>query len=375
LHNARLCYRRNVVRAGLFSAAPCALCLVTIGCVFTDPINVAPEIKNVTGPMNLVRGEVARYAVDTVDGDGGKLTIEWARTVGDCPQAKGAWPDESVVEGNTFNPGKTDLGRFCVWVKAIDQYGAFDVANLQIQVDNQPPTVRLIPETLSLATVPAAHELFTQFRIRGEIEDDDGAESFTGDRVSFTLTRPDGTTTSDVRCEDTVGARSACFLADVPGRWTLGLAATDPHGKSAMAAPLTFEVKPDRLPCILAVRPRFDPKVPVPVSPLDTVQIEISVDDDGDPLPARDRPSSASLTWRYKLPGSTTFERLPEINRNPFTLPNNYFRTGDEVEVQAEVRDRNNVDVAESTCMDGGRFCAASPGCPQRITWRLWYAL
>jgi hypothetical protein len=133
-----------------------------------------------------------------------------------------------------------------------------------------------------------------------------------------------------------------------------------------------FNVKPDRLPCIVSTMPMYtDRVIPVLGDPGDTMTVAVvTVDDDGDPFPTM---TSNDLSFTWSLTGPDGRRQTLENDVPSLTLGLGNYHLGDLVKVRLEVHDRNwdAGDRALLGCGDAD-FCGDMiTGCFQRVTWKL----
>jgi hypothetical protein len=164
-----------------------------------------------------------------------------------------------------------------------------------------------------------------------------------------------------------------CFTASVQGDYAVSLTVNDPEGATGFKmAPL--HVAPDRAPCIRL----SDPNVMAPTlyhlsnDPLDPSAGAggavpqgfkiMTVDDDGDPLPAGPN-GRATVSWSVAK-NDEAF--VPYGVSDSLTLTTPLLHVGDTARVRVDVVDR-----AHSLTGCDKDICATTPDCIQRFTWKI----
>jgi hypothetical protein len=246
--------------------------------------------------------------------------------------------------------------------------GKSDPAKLYI-VDDAPPTLELREDAHSL-TVGVPIDLFALY---GDLDDPLDNLDFTW-QVVAPVTQPPIVldpviTTSDVSHK----LAQSRLVPTANGTWDIKATVTvrgDPA--SATERHLTFDVLPDRPPCLVQSRPILPPPgAALPITEPTVFQIAV-VDDDLDsypPLSSDPLFGTTAFAWSILRPGASVRQPLVGATGNAIDFDPAAFSPGDRVELRVEIFDRNHTTIP---CADGAATCSiAGDGCLQRQTWQL----
>jgi hypothetical protein len=372
LQKSLVCYRRDVLRLrGLVIAA--LLAGAPTGCLlYTDEINVAPEVA-IAGPREIKKRKKAHFTAVPRDPDEapGALDLRWYERDGACPASLSealmisatptAGPEHDTVE-------RERSGTFCVWVIATDRQRAQGLGTAQIIVTNTRPMPAIAIVEPVGAAPPATVPLYSQVQLSAgkEKEDDDDPLTY-----HWSVTLPDGHSEEPGPCTPPIQG-AVCGRLDTPGPYRYELQAFDNEGAGERPATLTITALPDAPPCIGTTEPPVElPRLVA--SPLQATKLQvIAAQDDGDPFPAfQGLATTSSFVWHIRRGHTGPFERstrgLPELR-----FPANTFSPGDVVEVRVEYRDRAGARDL-TTCDVEKASCELTPGCRQWVTWTVEY--
>ncbi len=362
-------------------AASAAGCLL-----YTNPINMAPELSKVTGPDRLVRGQAATFKVTPTDPDqdAATLALQWRKAAGACPMtieeagrrgSAGSVKPEYDVTPDSLDP-------FCVWVVVTDEHGAQAFASRVAQAANQRPVAKLqvvATAPSGSALKPAAtgpYELYSKFRVSAAGSDDSDAADKGKLAPRFTNAGPAGPIKTE-RCPELQDARDICFAADVPGTYRVELVVGDGIDDSEPKVE-TLVVNPDRPPCIEmgSIMPRLLGEGGLRRGYDEAVVFEVGrVTDDGDPFAGG---LGQNFTWYYREGRATQapFNRVPGLRDYRWTVRANYFRPGTTVQVRVEYRDRVDRNDRLAACgATDAALCKVDSqlDCAQAVTWTVEY--
>jgi hypothetical protein len=221
------------------------------GC-YTDPINMRPTVR-IDAPLEPISwGVPVTYKATASDPDGDPLRpLQWVLQAAElgCPNdfdAPGNWPTTVWSEGKDLTLFSKDTkARFCVWVKAIDAYGAASVdARTGDPQDHSPVAVIELVDPPNAASF-AAH---TTFRLSAETSTD--PDMVAGDSLTptWTLLDPLPTPTAKlVECSAMSNPFVRCLTADVPGDYQVQLSVSDDSMMESIVE-RTLRVQPGQLP-------------------------------------------------------------------------------------------------------------------------------
>ncbi|HEY8923771.1 MAG TPA: hypothetical protein VIU64_05270, partial [Polyangia bacterium] len=279
------------------------------GC-YIDPINRAPYIASIDTVGTVQRNREAKLKITAYDPDSDRLTVTWGVTMGTCPDDKmdsTFWPvARKTGEDVTVEKSMTS-GRFCVWAFATDPYGAMSLDDRIVDPANQPP--QAIIDVIS----PSAAEpfdLYSQVVLTSDNSmDPDSDLTFSWALMGKPTDSMAFLTSAGCALPKSSTARDVwCFTADKPGQYDVALTATEASSdgntpNQTTTVPRVFNVKPDRLPCILSTMPMYgDHTIPVLGDPGGSMKFQVvTVDDDGDPYPTM-TPNDLSFTWALTGP-------------------------------------------------------------------------
>jgi hypothetical protein len=172
-----------------------------------------------------------------------------------------------------------------------------------------------------------------------------------------------------------------CFTADQPGDYLATLTVKDPRNREATKARKVV-IEPDAPPCIRRTEPEIG-LARIVRDPEDDNRFQVfSVEDDGDPFPAREgRPSTYSFTATWWMegedPNNPSGRRPADQAQNALVrFEPGHFRNGDTAYVRIQVTDRVNRDFS-SCAADNKRDCALGKDrtCFQWVTWKVDFLL
>ena len=343
-----------------------ALCLSVLctGCIlYTDPVNEAPRIVELTS-MPAQRSVLNRRSpvilqASVSDDQKGPLSMTWWVVPGACREPFPS--DARALTNNQYVPSK--VGPHCFRVEVVDGHGASATATGQFEVINATPTAQIALKVPEKQTT--TYPLFSDFVLEPRLTDPDSGEV---PQHRWTLSGPDGQAHAVTPCPNT--PKSLCFHTERAGTYRVTLGATDLDGGEAPEDTLVLNINEDMPPCIVEPQPAiFD----VVRDPNTALTLSFAVADDGDPLPARaTRPSLGSITWRFRRAGSGALERIVGASERFLTMPAGAFVPGDDIELRVDISDRIDRKLS-ATCTDEAATCALSPTCLQRMSWRLRY--
>jgi len=350
------------------------------GCLlYTDPINHAPEVK-LTGDTQVNWGKGrARYHAEARDPDqsAASLTYEWRRQLGGCPT-----PDAATVapivgpSAPDFDDDDTFTEPFCVWVVVRDRDKAFAFDKLSTQVVHQQTTAAL-DVIKPKATSDDHYPLFSAVRLSGAGSNDPEKGKL---MFGWVLTR-DGGPVTHAACSEAPDT-DICFTADQPGDYKVTLTVKDARGGESKEM-RTLVIEPDAPPCIRSTKPEFG-LARIVRNPDDELTFQVfSVEDDGDPFPARDGQTSTyafTATWwmEGENPSNPSGRRPADQAQNALVrFEPQHFRNGDTAYVRIQVTDRVNRDRDFMSCAPDKRDCALGkdPTCFQWVTWKVDFLL
>jgi hypothetical protein len=349
----------------------------SIGCLlYTNPVNDAPMILSITLPTNLVRNAPLDFTAKVKDDQSTPLGYVWGITSGDCPDGNALPPaaatnppagTSAVLQGQMLSA----IGPYCVFVTVTDEHGATDHRTASFQIVDQPPMPSITPINNTIdrteVALAALTPLYSDLCFTASTSSDPDGDPL---KFCWMLTAPSQPPVSLGGCPDAPG--DICFNVAVKGTYTLAVTADDGHGMTKDFT-LTFAVDQDEPPCIVATNPAFlrgtivgDPAMLLPFNVGE-------VDDDGDPYPPPPPPTSKGVStfawsWRIGLTGVFTRDVL---NTSPrFEIPAGSYRSGQEVQVRVEARDRQMQLCDPSGGMTDAMFCPPPPStCHQWVTW------
>ena len=350
------------------------------GCLlFTDPINKAPVVKSIAGPLSPFRGDTATYSADVSDDQDGpeNIDLKWAQFQpdgnGSCLYATAP----TVWISTTAKPASLDvpyivaiqtLDVVCVCVQAIDHNGATTQFCDRVTPVNPKPVATL--SDVSLPPGQTTHPLCSNVHVFGA-----SPTSPAGDKLEFDWTGrdPAGNDLQIARCPGSASDADQCFAASSPGQYTVSLTITDSTTAAdgtvttttSDPSTLAVTVDVDRPACIQATTPDVNAQTILvsrnqPNQPPRILSVT-NVADDCDSYPS---PSSGlQFVWSVFDPTQPNPSWVPQTNPSAasFTISQDLFpnvRPGDTVQVRVEVRDRTT-----QACYLGQKL--AGPLCSQ----------
>jgi hypothetical protein len=363
------------------------------GCLYTDPINMAPHVHIVLlRPAMILRGDVATFGADLSDPDGDTVALQWTHTTGappsppDCPTDPAVylqpanWPDPLTwprSSSQTYEVSPPDSGA-CVWAFARDQNGAVTAAApYPVQPGNHAP----VPVIDIVEPDPAPPKFSRYSRVKLSARRSSDTDLVDIDRLSYTWSlskQPQGPALRELSdCSDETDPRFKCLWPDpsfLPGNYEIQLVVGD--GKDSRSITTTLVVEEDQLPCLAMTTPEIGTPTVVR-NPTESVQFTVvHVLDDGDPFPvAVGAPPSVGAAHFSWFLGTGT-EPLEFLGRDSFvyTVPADRFSVGADARVRVEITDRNQESIRRilDACGDEA-LCAARTGCLLRMTWKIQY--
>ena len=367
------------------------------GCLFTDPINMTPQV-NINPPGTVWRGQPVSLTATASDANGDDVTLEWAHygsvcgtdpvpssTCKPCPDNSDYldetnWPPAFVRTPTArydVDGADTDTP-FCVWVFAMDSHGAVRPARpLLVKPENHLPVADI--QVTRPSGARASYPLFAEIQLSAsQSSDQDSSDQLT---FKWKVSAPLGSqvmmlTDCVASASDPVHA-TQCFTPDVDtssGSYAIQLTVTDGRGGSSTVT-RDIIVAPDRFPCLVSTMPAL--AAPVLYAASDTpLQFTVNgVADDGDPFPADPLQPANMLTFRWsEWRTADSLSYVSDMTYREHTIPASSYTLGDEVKVRLEIRDRN-VDAIEALlrgCGDSD-VCGQPEGCYQRFTWTIHY--
>jgi hypothetical protein len=216
------------------------------GC-YTDPINMSPIVRIDAPPDPIFRGESPTYKATASDPDSDSVTLQWVlqTTPMGCPRgfdAPATWPTSGWSPGNELTLGSMETkARYCVWVKASDQYGAAAVDALTGDPQDHAPVA-----VLDLVAPPDAPSFPGRPMFILSAEKSTDAD---GDMMNFewTLKASPSQTASLVPClGQTMNKAVRCLTADAAGDYQVQVSVSDASMKDSIDK--TLRVLPGQLP-------------------------------------------------------------------------------------------------------------------------------
>jgi hypothetical protein len=361
------------------------------GCLYTDPINMAPRVQIVlVRPGTILRGDVATFGAEISDPDGDSVALQWTHTTGsassqaDCPKDQAVyqqpvnWPDPLKwprSSGPAYDVSPPDSGA-CVWAFAQDQNGAITAAEPRLVLPGNHPPVPLI-DILEPDPAPSKFSRYARIKFSAARSSDaDGVDALS---YKWTLSKqPQGSTPRELSdCADETARAFKCLWPDpalLPGSHEIQLEVGD--GKDFTSTTTTLVVDEDQLPCLATTTPEISAAT-LYRNPSDAVQFTVvHVLDDGDPFPVPvGAPPSVGVAHFSWFLGTGT-EPLEFLGRDSFvyTVPADRFSVGVDARVRVEISDRNQEATRRilDACGDEP-LCAARTGCLLRMTWKITY--
>lgn len=361
------------------------------GCFYIDPVNERPRIHGVVrkcavdAPCDLAltdlhRGDAVEVVAQFEDPDGPATAVsyEWEivacdRGANQCdtdaPLYRGDRAAPSFVVPRALASGAlVQLVR--VELSLRDNLGALASAFPSFAINDGPALelsgrVRGAVLTADGVSIGAPLELVARFR-----DSDDEV----GDvELDWAVYSPDGKAAyalSALGAPDVVGDTQTVrkqLLAFGLGAWSVRATASDRAGASTQRE-LTFNVAPDRAPCLGQWQPEVPPlERALPISAPTRFSIPTVTDDlDAYPSLAIAPYGTAAFGWSLRV-GNGAFAPLAGTTGNSLELDPRNFAPGELAELRVEVFDRAHPEVS----CDASETTCAIEGCLQRQTWRV----
>lgn len=352
-----------------------ALPLFASGCVFSEPINRAPQARIVEtseGPY-FDDTPISVSADKSKDPDGHEISLEWTARLcrdGACSEVESEQrePDE-IDEPFEFVPGAK--GRLEVILTVRDEpYGATTGDQLDFDILNRPPEVELQIQGHRLAD--GAYLIGRELAAVADAVDPDAGDEPV--ELSAELIPPFESDPTEVIWEEAPEEGRWHLVPDVSGQWEIEVEADDGDGGVDRASQ-GFYIGEDTPPCIRST----DPEAPgegryvLGVDEGERRFSVLSVEDELDPYPARPDVSDAgeaAFSWSLATPDSGgAFTQVSGRDAPAFALDPSEHGPGDELALRVEVSDRVERDIPcgedQLTCSIGGNDCI------QRTTWEV----
>jgi hypothetical protein len=437
-----------------------AACFAT-GC-FTTPVNMTPNVHIISRTATVPFGQSVTYTATASDPDGDSFNLFWQQTTTTptCPpppdiSSPSTWPGPDTdwsAGSEALVPGNRTKSPFCIWVKAVDSWGAASADAIRVFPLDQAPVAMLalvsppnalsfppktafelsaegsmdanagdvptfawtaVPSTaklMSCADAPnnSARQCFTAdtagiYQVTVVVTDGAGTTSSasqllnvvpgpppvaridlvsptglgpyplgstfqlsaaqsTGDGLTYAwsisqMQKPQNSVAQAKQCSDPT---SACFTADLPGLYQVGLTVTDDAGQTSTTVSPQFEVAPDQPPCIDVTMP---PKTQG--TTMATMFELVTASDDLDPYPG-----TLSYEFLVSTDGATYVPVQSDFPVYPVSPGDIYVR------LQVEDRDTQRSESEFTACGDKAAYCTETSlihpdPCYQRVTWTL----
>jgi hypothetical protein len=251
-----------------------ASCLLA-GC-YTGPVNMRPTVSIDPQPAPIYRGESLTFTATWTDPNGDNAALWWLWADGPCPADfadESAWPpmDLWMRESQMSIDGSDEALTFCVWVKAIDSYGAASVdARTYDRMDHAPNAL------IALIAPPddTSFPLHTQFQLSGAPSTDED----TSDTLTFTweVSSPD----PNLDVTGCMVGKVCSFKADASGEYEVKLTVSD--GTETSSIPRTLRVLPGAPP--VALLELVSPQGPGPYPLGTTFRVSSALSTGGDAM-------------------------------------------------------------------------------------------
>jgi hypothetical protein len=388
-----------------------AAALGLAGCLlFSDPINKAPTVTVSTSDSPIYRNQPATFVATVADDKdpSSVLRLRWDRfdAQGESCQwiTHASWRSAAALPYGmsdvryTFTP--STLKAACVCAEVIDSNGATGQGcSPPITPISLPPTAIIIDESGALSNQPRA--LCSPIRLSAE-----KSLSPSGDPLQFEWaieysgtdpgTDPAGKSIKLAPCDGATpnDGTHRCFVAGVPGTYTVRLTVTDTPDPTSISTkrtsdPFVIPVKEDAPPCIR----RSDPDAYAQLTLLSRGSDQsrtfkaLSVDDDCEPYPALASSKAATqFAWSVldlTQPASSGEEAwVPQADTgDSFTVSQSQFpnaRPGDSIKIRLEVRDSMVQEFYRKkgvVCPDTTDICCGPGGCTGAndcVRWTTW---
>lgn len=356
------------------AARAAGLALAAASCVYTGPINRAPDAQitvDTNGPYT-IEDEIVVSARKSDDPDGGELEVYWT--------ARHCLPDEGcdapfidrrpgrVDEPLTIEPQRR--GQLRVILAVYDQpYGAVSVEEHEFDILNRRPEVELQiqGDRLPGGGYLAGDELTA---VTSAVDPDDEDADLD---IAWDLRPPTGSDPNDLSYDEDEDGKMR-IVPDAGGLWEIVASVEDEFGARAEAS-ATFEVVDNSPPCIEAT----DPAAPgdgayVLARGDEPARLSVlRVDDELDPYPPRAGDPDAGRTtfrWLVATPGSGgEFVEVSGRDAPDFVVDPAEHAPGDELAIRVEVSDRDDHEIP---CGEDALTCSIGANeCIQRTTWEV----
>jgi hypothetical protein len=382
-----------------------AAALGLAGCLlFSDPINKAPTVTVLGGESLIYRNQPATFTARVADDKDPPfaLGLRWNKfdAQGESCQwiTHASWPSTlpwgPTDVSFTFTPSTVKVA--CVCAEVIDSNGATGQAcSPPITPINPAPTAIITDESGALSNQRRA--LCSSIRLSAE-----KSASPSGDPLQFEWfldysgDDPAGKSIKLAPCDGATPNQDThqCFVASVPGTYTVRLTVTDKPDPTSISTkdtsdPFVIPVSEDTPPCIR----RSDPDAYAQLALLSRGSDQsrtfkaLSVDDDCEPYPAVAGSKGATqFAWSVldlTQPGSSGDATwVPQIDTgdsftvSPAEFPN--ARPGDSIKVRLEVRDSAVQEFYRKkgvVCPDSIDICCGPGACSGTndcVRWTTW---
>jgi hypothetical protein len=209
------------------------------GC-YTGPVNMPPTVHINPPSGRIFRGQAATYTATASDPDHEGVTLRWAWTPGHCPAdflspsiRPAAWATRQEPDADFVMEPANTRSPFCVWVMALDRYGAAAVDVTSTEPDNHPPIAVLDLVEPQTATPFPIHTTFRLSAVRSSDVDNDMIFE------DWMLASPSPAVILE-HCPGDSSETLRCFTADVPGNYEVQVRVSDMVDESPLVKlPLT----------------------------------------------------------------------------------------------------------------------------------------
>jgi hypothetical protein len=224
-----------------------AVAALGAGC-FTEPVNMSPSVRlHQDPPAPVFRGTPITYSATASDPDGDSYHLEWTQTDGNCPDdfdLPSSWPTDKWRTDPNIQVTPQDTAPFCVWVKAVDRYGAAAVdASTTNPQDNAPVAMLVLTSPDNAPSFPARTHFVLSAQGSSDVD--------VGDTLSFTWTLKSSPspTAMLIPCGGAPPGAIQCLDADAAGDYEVEVTVADDATPSQMSSvEKTLRVLPGMLP-------------------------------------------------------------------------------------------------------------------------------
>jgi hypothetical protein len=345
--------------------------VVGSGCLFTDPINRAPNARIVEesrGPY-YIETPIVVSASKSSDPDGDELTVEWRAnlcTDAGCgelfPRRAGSLLEPLVIEGAGAK------GRLEVVLTVRDEpHRAISGDALGFDILNRPPEVELQVQGNRLQS--GSYLVGRELVAVSEWFDPDGDDV----TLTWQVIPPPDSRPNELVFEEVDEGRWR-LIPDVAGLWEIVVRADDGDG-GVDTATRAVQVVADGPPCIAATEP------PAPGGGVYVLGVDdaprrfsvLAVDDELDPYPARvGDPDAGEASFRWLMASPATghaFVELTGRDAPDLVVDPAEHAPGETLALRVEISDRVERDIScgeeRLTCSIGDNACI------QRTTWEV----